>query len=239
MEQKRRSLTSSFGEHLAATLEGSTHSVYVDVLRLFAHGTWGDYKCNASPIPQLSPDQILKLKQLTLLTLNCPLNTRFSFSPLLLFTFVLPYDTLMAELDVTNVRQLEDFLLNQCMYARLILTFAQIFQGIVRGNLDQFKRCFQVCFVSGRDLRPGQLGNMLPTLSNWLNTSENLIGSIQDKINWADNMSEIDKKHLKESEEVKKSLSMKGDIDSRGHKEMFGEPSGVMDYEEDRIRPKR
>ncbi|CAN6981987.1 unnamed protein product, partial [Brassica rapa subsp. trilocularis] len=213
----------AFSEILAlpnvAQLEGSTHSVYVDVLRLFAHGTWADYKCNASRIPHLSPDQILKLKQLTVLTLAES-------------NKVLPYDTLMAELDVTNVRQLEDFLINDCMYA-----------GIVRGKLDQLKRCFEVPFAAGRDLRPGQLGNMLHTLSNWLNTSENLLGSIQDKIKWADNMSEIDKKHRKEAEEgveeVKKSLSMKGDIDSRGHKEIFGEPSGVMDYEEDRIRPKR
>ncbi|KAJ4895088.1 COP9 signalosome complex subunit 7 [Raphanus sativus] len=213
----------AFSEILAlpnvAQLEGSTHSVYLDVLRLFAHGTWADYKCNASRIPQLSPDQTLKLKQLTVLTLAES-------------NKVLPYDTLMDELDVTNVRELEDFLINECMYA-----------GIVRGKLDQLKRCFEVPFAAGRDLRPGQLGNMLHTLSNWLNTSENLLGSIQDKIKWADNMSEIDKKHRKEAEErveeVKKSLSMKGDIDSRGHKEMFGEPSGVMDYEEDRIRPKR
>jgi len=30
---------------------------------------------------------------------------------------VLPYDQLMQELDVTNVRELEDFLINECMYA--------------------------------------------------------------------------------------------------------------------------
>lgn len=30
---------------------------------------------------------------------------------------VLPYDHLMQELDVTNVRELEDFLINECMYA--------------------------------------------------------------------------------------------------------------------------
>ena len=29
---------------------------------------------------------------------------------------VLPYDMLMQELDVTNVRELEDFLINECMY---------------------------------------------------------------------------------------------------------------------------
>ncbi|KAH0918212.1 hypothetical protein HID58_025872 [Brassica napus] len=228
----------AFSEILAlpnvAQLEGTSDSVYVDVLRLFAHGTWGDYKCNqplvttfrmfryscnASRIPQLSPDQILKLKQLTVLTLAES-------------NKVLPYDTLMVELDVTNVRELEDFLINDCMYA-----------GIVRGKLDQLKRCFEVPFAAGRDLRPGQLGNMLHTLSDWLNTSENLLVSIQDKIKWADNMSEMDKKHRKEAEEgveeLKKSLSMKGDFGSRGHNEMFGEPSGVMNYKEDGMRSKR
>lgn len=29
---------------------------------------------------------------------------------------VLPYDVLMHELDVVNVRELEDFLINECMY---------------------------------------------------------------------------------------------------------------------------
>lgn len=29
------------------------------------------------------------------------------------------------------------------------------------------------------------------------------------------------------------------DIDYRGHEEMYSEPGGVMDYEEDRSRPKR
>ncbi|KAF3594536.1 hypothetical protein DY000_02023831 [Brassica cretica] len=201
--------------NVALQLEGTSDSVYLDVLRLFAHGTWG----NASRIPQLSPDQILKLKQLTVLTLAES-------------NKVLPYETLMVELDVTNVRELEDFLINDCMYA-----------GIVRGKLDQLKRCFEVPFAAGRDLRPGQLGNMLHTLSDWLNTSENLLVSIQDKIKWADNMSEMDKKHRKEAEEgveeLKKSLSTKGDIGSRGHNEMFGEPSGVMNYKEDGMRSKR
>lgn len=55
-----------------------------------------------------------------------------------------------------------------------------------------------------------------------LNTSENLLISIQDKIKWADSMSEMDKKHRKEAEEgveeVKKSLSMKvsGTYDALG-----------------------
>ncbi|XP_011032018.1 PREDICTED: COP9 signalosome complex subunit 7-like isoform X2 [Populus euphratica] len=170
-------------------LEGTENSLCLDVLRLFAHGTWTDYKSNAGRLPQLVPDQVLKLKQLTVLTL-AEMNK------------VLPYDQLMQELDVTNVRELEDFLINECMYA-----------GIVRGKLDQLRRCFEVQFAAGRDLRPGQLGNMLQTLSNWLDTSDDLLVSIQEKIKWADSTSELDKKHQKDVEyrveEVKKSLSLK------------------------------
>ncbi|KAK7256401.1 hypothetical protein RIF29_29846 [Crotalaria pallida] len=199
-------------------LEVTENSVYLDMLRLFAHGTWSDYKSNAGRLPQLIPDQILKLKQLTVLTLADT-------------DKVLPYDQLMQELDVTNVRELEDFLINECMYA-----------GIVRGKLDQLRRCFEVQFAAGRDLRPGQLGNMIHTLSNWLSTSENLLVTIQEKIKWADSMGEVDKKHRKDVEErveeVKKTI-FKADIDFRGHEEICSESGGVMDYEEDRIRPKR
>ncbi|TYJ08586.1 hypothetical protein E1A91_A11G084800v1 [Gossypium mustelinum] len=195
----------AFSEILAvptvAELEGTENSVYLKVLQLFAHGTWSDYRSkletcallfvtsNCSSLPQLVPDQVLKLKQLTVLTL-AETNK------------VLPYDELMMELDVMNVRELEDFLINECMYA-----------GIVRGKLDQLRRCFEIQFAAGRDLRPGQLGSMIQTLSNWLGSSDNLLVSIQEKIKWADTMSELDKKHRKEVEarveEVKKSVSVK------------------------------
>uniref|UniRef100_A0A803R4B7 PCI domain-containing protein n=1 Tax=Cannabis sativa TaxID=3483 RepID=A0A803R4B7_CANSA len=198
----------AFSEILAVPtlveLEETGNSVHLDVLRLFAHGTWSDFKRNAERLPQLSPEQTLKLKQLTVLTL-AETNK------------VLPYDQLMQELDVTNVRELEDFLINECMYA--------------------------VQFAAGRDLRPGQLGTMIQTLSSWLATSDNLLVSIQDKIKWADTVSDLDRKHKKDVEdkveEVKKSLSLKADIEFRGHEEVFSEPGGVMDYEEDRSRPKR
>ncbi|XP_023005065.1 COP9 signalosome complex subunit 7-like isoform X5 [Cucurbita maxima] len=245
----------AFSEILAVPdvveLEGTEHSVYLDVLRLFAYGTWSDYTSNSGRLPELGSDQALKLKQLTVLTL-AETNK------------VLPYDQLMQELDVTNVRELEDFLINECMYA-----------GIVRGKLDQLRRCFEVQFAAGRDLKPEQLGSMIQTLSNWLTTSDNLSVSIQEKIKWADNMCGLNKKHRKEVEErvedVKKSLSSKvnrnktsdsllkywdilvdvpyimaevtnckqADIDIRGHEEVYSEPGGVMDYEEDRSRPKR
>ncbi|KAL8155345.1 hypothetical protein AgCh_000649 [Apium graveolens] len=199
-------------------LQGLDNSAYLDLLRLFAQGTWSDYKRNADHLPQLVPEQVLKLKQLSMLTL-AETNK------------VLPYDLLMQELDVTNVRELEDFLISECMYV-----------GIVRGKLDQLRRCFEVQFAAGRDLRPEQLGSMIQTLSSWLTTSENLLTTIQEKIKWADNMSELDQKHKKEVEErieeVKKSLPHKAELEFRGHEEFFSESGGVMDYDEDRTRPK-
>ncbi|XP_050385325.1 COP9 signalosome complex subunit 7 isoform X2 [Argentina anserina] len=183
----------AFSEILSAPsllqLEGTENSVYLDVLRLFAHGTWSDYKSNAGRLPQLVPDQALKLRQLTVLTL-AETNK------------VLPYDKLMQELDVANVRELEDFLINECMYA-----------GIVRGKLDQLRKCFEVQFAAGRDPTPEKLGSMIETLSNWLVTSDNLLISIQEKMSWADKMSELNKQHKKEiedkAEEVKRSYSLK------------------------------
>ncbi|XP_068634868.1 COP9 signalosome complex subunit 7-like isoform X2 [Aristolochia californica] len=180
----------AFSEILSAPnvseLQGTEYSMFLDVLRLFAHGTWSDYKSNTGRLPTLVPDQVRKLKQLTVLTL-AETNK------------ILPYDQLMQELDVTNVRELEDFLINECMYA-----------GIVRGKLDQLRRCFEVQFAAGRDLRPGQLAGMIQTLASWLSTSDNMLMSIQEKIKWADTMGEINKKHRKEIEdkveEVKKSL---------------------------------
>ncbi|KAJ8748706.1 hypothetical protein K2173_011254 [Erythroxylum novogranatense] len=213
----------AFSEILAAPtiaqLEGTENSSCLNVLRLFAHGTWSDYKNYASILPRLVPDQVLKLKQLTVLTL-AETNK------------VLPYDELMRELDITNVRELEDFLINECMYT-----------GMVRGKLDQLRRCFEVQFAAGRDLRPGQLTNMIQTLSNWLASSDNLLVSIQEKIKWADTTSELDKKHQKDVkdrvEDVKKSLTLKADVEFRGHEVNYAEPGEMMDYEEDRNRSKR
>ncbi|PWZ15485.1 COP9 signalosome complex subunit 7 [Zea mays] len=88
-------------------------------------------------------ERVRKLKQLSVLTLAES-------------TKILPYDQLMQELDVSNVRELEDFLINECMYS-----------GIVRGKLDQLRRCFEVQFAAGRDLTPDQLNNMIEILSDW------------------------------------------------------------------------
>ncbi|XP_068306690.1 COP9 signalosome complex subunit 7-like isoform X2 [Pyrus communis] len=185
----------AFSEILAVPnvleLQGTGYAVYIDLLRLFAHGTWSDYKSNASRLPPLVPDQITKLKQLTVLSL-AEMNR------------VISYDQLLEQLDLSNVRELEDFLINDCMYA-----------GIVKGKLDHLRRSFEVQFAAGRDLRPGQLGNLIQTLDDWLDTTNNALLTIEEKIKWADKKCELDAIHKKavkdRVEEVKKSVNNKLD----------------------------
>jgi COP9 signalosome complex subunit 7 len=63
---------------------------------------------------------------------------------------------LMTKLEVPTVRELEDLLINECMAT-----------GLVRGKLDQRRRCFEVHFAIGRDLRPGQLKSLISTIADW------------------------------------------------------------------------
>ncbi|KAL6183467.1 hypothetical protein ACLB2K_044878 [Fragaria x ananassa] len=214
----------AFSEILAVPnvlqLQGTEYAIYIDMLRLFAHGTWSDYKSNASLLPPLVPDQIIKLKQLTVLSL-AETNK------------VLSYDQLLEQLDLSNVRELEDFLINECMY-----------MGIIRGKLDHLKRSVEVQFAAGRDLKPGQLGNIIDSLTDWLATTDNVLVTIEEKIKWADKKCELNATHQKEVkdrvEEVKKSLGH--DRPPRGYRVedfMLGEHGGLMDYEEDRTRMKR
>ncbi|CAI0528204.1 unnamed protein product [Linum tenue] len=165
----------SFGEILAlpnlVQVQGTENLAYVDLLKLFAYGTWKDYKGKSSVLPQLKPDQILKLKQLTVLTVAE--NSK-----------VVSYDTLLEQLEFSNVRELEDFLIDECLYA-----------GIIKGKLDQSRRCFQIEFAAGRDLVPGELEAVIETARNWLATSDNLLPLIEDKIRQANEMDQLEKQH--------------------------------------------
>lgn len=68
---------------------------------------------------------------------------------------ILPYARLLAELDMASVRELEDLIIDA------------IYQDIVRGKLDQKAQQFEVEFTMGRDLREGQLQQLLVSLQAW------------------------------------------------------------------------
>ena len=91
-----------------------------NLLLIFAYGTYLDYKKEQARLPQISPAHQLKLRQLSVITLAEQKK-------------VLPYSLLMSELELSDVRELEDFLINHCMYT-----------GSLSGKLDQRQRVLEV-----------------------------------------------------------------------------------------------
>ena len=76
---------------------------YYNTMNLFAFGTYRQFLENKDKIIALSPVMDKKLKHLTILTLATQKKT-------------LPYDDLMVELDLKNVRHLEDLII-EAIYA--------------------------------------------------------------------------------------------------------------------------
>lgn len=112
-------------------------------LQLFAYGVYRDYLSNRSKYLTLMPPQVLKLRQLTLVTL-CEQNKSIS------------YDALFHELDLSDARQLEELLIETS------------YLGLIHGKIDQRGALFIVTScVSGRDVRPDEIDEMIRKLTVW------------------------------------------------------------------------
>ncbi|KAJ3148998.1 COP9 signalosome complex subunit 7a [Geranomyces variabilis] len=135
-----------------------THAASARLLEIFAYGTYQDYKEHASTLPPLSDIQLQKLKHLSLVTLSGQNRT-------------LQYDNLLTYLDIANVRELEDLVIDS------------IYQDLIRGKLDQNRKCLEVEYAMGRDLRPQDESRLLAVLDAWCQTSETILRSIDDNIN--------------------------------------------------------
>ena len=164
------------------------------LLLTFAYGTWSTYREQADRLPSVTPAQELKLKQLTLITLAGR-------------NKVIPYATLMSELDLSGVRQLEDFVIEHCIYA-----------GAVSGKLDQRRGCLEVEYAVGRDVHPSEVGEVIGALESWLESSDSLLRDIQAQVDWANQTSQAKKQHERQVtrrvEEVKKNI--RAEMELRG-----------------------
>jgi len=80
------------------------HAAAYELLKIFAYGTWKDYTARAAQLGQLSAAQATKLKKLSVVSLATASKS-------------LPYDTLLSELEIGSVRELENLLI-ECVYAR-------------------------------------------------------------------------------------------------------------------------
>lgn len=141
-----------------------------NLLKLFAYGTYGDYVDEhanapgtlypAEPLPEAA---IHKLRQLTVLSVVDAHASDRGRS--------VPYDVLMAAMrgSFATVRQLEAFLVNECMYA-----------GLVTGQLDQERRCLDVASCVHRDLAPDgkTLASLEERLARWLKKTQGVFNTL-------------------------------------------------------------
>ena len=132
-----------------------------EALELFAFGTFQDYLSRGSSVPKLTAQQEIKLKQLTVCSACGDARTSLS------------YDTLSNELGITSVRELEDFLIDQCL-----------FTGVVRGKLDPKNKCFHVQGAADRDVPFSQLDDIITSVSRWHDISEAMLENLTAKIKW-------------------------------------------------------
>eukprot|EP00842_Homolaphlyctis_polyrhiza_P005811 jgi/Hompol1/6230/HPOL_004886-RA len=83
---------------------------------------------------------------------------------------VLYYDQLLQVLDMSNVRDVEDLVIDA------------IYQNIINGKLDQKKKCLTVEYAMGRDVRPDQVDSILHILKDWLGTAQVILDHTDKKI---------------------------------------------------------
>jgi COP9 signalosome complex subunit 7 len=145
-----------------------------DLLKIFAYGTYGDYKAS-NHLPPLNPQLLKKLRQLTIVSLSAS-------------NKVIPYSTLLLQLEIGELRELEDLIIDA------------IYQGLISAQLDQRYKQLEIRSSMGRDLKPEALDDMIEVLSNWTSQAENLLITIKDKVDHVSLMSEQERLHQEKFE---------------------------------------
>uniref|UniRef100_A0A0G4HBL7 PCI domain-containing protein n=1 Tax=Chromera velia CCMP2878 TaxID=1169474 RepID=A0A0G4HBL7_9ALVE len=130
---------------------------WVDLLRVFAFGTLGDFRQSASSLPPLSESAEKKLKLLTLVSMASRARQ-------------VSYSDLRSSLCISTDLELEALLI-EALYAELI-----------EGKLDQEARCLDVTSTFGRDVRPEEIREMREFLSQWNKRTQAALNAVQKTV---------------------------------------------------------
>jgi len=128
------------------------------LLQLFSYKTYQDYLQNKDLYPPLNVAQMIKLKHLTIVSLAADRR-------------ILSYSDLLQALDISNVRELEDLIIDA------------IYLDLFHGKLDQKEEQLEVTYTMGRDLEPGKLEQVLAALKDWASTTSAVLTTLDGKIN--------------------------------------------------------
>ncbi|KAJ8918492.1 hypothetical protein NQ315_008189 [Exocentrus adspersus] len=153
-----------FGELLdmanISELASTSEKKYFNTLELFAYGTYKDYLENKMNLLELTPAQKKKLQHLTIVTLATK-------------SKCIPYNTLLIELDIKNVRDLEDLIIEA------------IYADIIHGKLDQKNSQLEVDYAIGRDIRAEDINIIVNCLQQWCSACDGVLSCVEAQIHRA------------------------------------------------------
>lgn len=138
-------------------LETTPHVPYLRLLTLFAYGTYRQYSENKADYPELTDIMQRKLRLLTVVSLATE-------------SKLIAYERLQEELEMENVRDLED----------LVIQGASA--GVVFGKLDQKNKHFEVDSFIGRDLKKEDIGDIVNVLGSWCDTCDSILLNIENQV---------------------------------------------------------
>ncbi|ALC40916.1 CSN7 [Drosophila busckii] len=153
-----------FGELLTEpnvlALKEGPHAKYYNTLNLFAYGTYKQFRAQQNDYIELTPAMTKKLQHLTIVSLAIKSKS-------------IPYVLLLNELEIDNVRHLEDIIIEA------------IYADIIHGKLFQNTRILEVDYAQGRDIPPGYTGKIVETLQAWVNSCDGVSNCIDMQIKYA------------------------------------------------------
>ncbi|XP_007652412.1 COP9 signalosome complex subunit 7b isoform X1 [Cricetulus griseus] len=165
-----------FGELLELAnvqeLAEGANAAYLQLLNLFAYGTYPDYIANKESLPELSTAQQNKLKHLTIVSLASRMKCLPSGFCNCHMTYpqCIPYSVLLKDLEMRNLRELEDLIIEA------------VYTDIIQGKLDQRNQLLEVDFCIGRDIRKKDINNIVKTLHEWCDGCEAVLLGIEQQV---------------------------------------------------------
>jgi COP9 signalosome complex subunit 7 len=154
----------------------SEYEPYYRLLNVFAFGTYSDYLSNIQHLPQLTDSMKTKLRHLTIVSLATKRKH-------------IPYQLLLNELDIKNLRQLEDLIIEV------------IYANVVSGKMDQMNNRLEIDHTIGRDIKHEDLKTVTNVLNEWCRNCDNVLRNIELQITNANTLKD-DNNRLKQSIET-------------------------------------
>ncbi|KAK6069286.1 PCI domain-containing protein [Seiridium cupressi] len=142
---------------IQALAQSQEHVGFLTQLQIFSYGTYADYTSTGN-LPPLNEQQMLKLRQLSLLTLaKNPQN--------------LSYASLQTSLALSDARAVEE------------LVISATYADLIQAQLDPRNQAVLVSSVSPlRDLAPGSIPSMLANLQEWSSRCTSTLADLEAQI---------------------------------------------------------